>query len=323
MQTRARTYLRWALRLLGPVLLVVVLLRLPEPSKILAQLARADVPLLLTTLAVNFLAIHLKVVRWQFLLRARSIAYATRDAWVAFCASLYLGMLTPGRVGDVLRIQYLRHDKGAPYAEGLASVVMDRLCDLYVLVGFFSLAITTYGARLVPELKVLGWASVAGIVLGPLVLLVPGLAERLFGAIYARVSGDPDGKSLALFLESVRTQARRGAPVTIPLTIGSFLLSFAQGWLVARAMGLTLSYYDVACLTAIASLLSLLPISVSGVGVREAFFAAIFPSLGYDAERGVSYGLMVFAMLYLALAAIGFVAWQIRPPPTRASSAPA
>jgi hypothetical protein len=41
--------------------------------------------------------------------------------------------------------------------------------------------------------------------------------------------------------------------------------------LVAHAMGLPMSFYDATCLLAIASLLGLLPISVSGVGVRATF----------------------------------------------------
>ncbi|MBK8942301.1 MAG: flippase-like domain-containing protein [Polyangiaceae bacterium] len=296
-------------------MLAVVLLRLPRPGEVFSQLARADLALVGLTLAINLLAIQLKVVRWQLLLRARGISYGSKDAWFAFGASAYLGMLTPGRVGDVLRIQYLRHDKGTPYSEGLASVVMDRLSDLYVLAAFFAVAITHFGSQLLPELRLLGWAAVAATTLGPLALLVPGVAERLFGAMYRKLSRDPEAKGLDVFLQSLRAQARRATPVTLPLTIAAFLVSFGQGWLVARALGLELSYFDVGCLTAIASLLSLLPISVSGVGVREVFFAAVFPSLGYSAEQGVGYGMMVFALLYLGVAAVGFVAWQIRPPP--------
>jgi len=118
---RSRLALRWALRLLGPVLLGLVLWRLPEPARVLELFAAASGWLLLASFTVNVVAIQLKVTRWQVMLRARAIAYSTKDAWLAFTASLYLAMLTPGRVGDVLRVQYLRHDRDVSYAEGLAS----------------------------------------------------------------------------------------------------------------------------------------------------------------------------------------------------------
>src|SRR5215468_10336716 len=106
---------------------------------------------------------------------------------MSFLTSLYLGMLTPGRVGDVLRAQYLRHDLGVPYAEGVASVVVDRLLDLYVLVVFVALGAVT-------------WAGVAATVLGPLVLLVPGVAEAVLGRVFARLA---PGSGPGRFLEAV------------------------------------------------------------------------------------------------------------------------
>jgi uncharacterized protein (TIRG00374 family) len=315
-EAKKRRLFGWGLRLLGPITLVVVLLRLPRPAELLDLFAAADLRLVAASLALNLVAIHLKVVRWQLILRARGVEYRTRDAWIAFCSSLYLAMLTPGRVGDVLRIQYLRHDVDAPYSEGLASVVFDRICDLYVLVGFVAVAIANYSSVVVGDLRVLSWSVVAATALGPLVFLVPGLAERLFSAAYRKLSRDPGAGGLTVFLAAMRAQVGRPLFGTVPLSITSFLLGSGQCWLLARGLGIALPYVDVVCLLAVANLLGLLPISMSGVGVREAFFAVVFPSLGLDATAGVAFGLAVFGVIYVALAAIGFVSWQIRPPPT-------
>jgi uncharacterized protein (TIRG00374 family) len=111
---------------------------------------------------LNFANVHLKVIRWQVLLKTRGITYGTRRAWSAFLTSVYVGMLTPGRVGDVLRIQYLRHDRGVPYAEGLASIVMDRLCDLYVLAVFVAFGVIRYSPVIAGRLAWITWGSLAG-----------------------------------------------------------------------------------------------------------------------------------------------------------------
>ena len=101
----------------------------------------------------------------------------------------------------------------------------------------------------------------------------------------------------------------------MPLTIAAFLVNYAQGWLAARAIGLELSMLDVSCMLAITSLLGLLPVSVSGVGVRELFLALLFPALGLAQDHGVAFGLAVFVVIYLSLVVIGFAAWQVSPPP--------
>ena len=100
------------------------------------------------------------------------------------------------------------------------------------------------------------------------------------------------------------------------MTVLTFGVNYLQGYLIARSLGLSISLFDITCLLAIASLLGLLPVSISGVGVRELFFALVFPVLGYSAEVGVTYGLVVFVVIYLAIVAVGFVGWQVAPPPT-------
>jgi uncharacterized protein (TIRG00374 family) len=316
--TRMRRWMRPALRWLGPALLVVVILRLDDPRAVVRTFAASSSGLLAAALLFNAATIWLKVIRWQIILRVRGIRYPHGRAWLAFLASAYIAMLTPGRVGDLLRIQYLKHEAAAPYPDGLASVVMDRLCDLYVLAAFVAMAALRYAPWIAGELAFLTWAGVALTVLGPLFLLVPGLAERSMTAAYRRVSRDPDARGLSAFLAGLRAQVGRPLFVTLPLTVAGFAVTYAQGWLVARAMGLPLSPVDVVCLLAIANLLSLLPVSISGVGLREAFFAVVFPALALSAEDGVAYGLAVFTVTYVSMSLMGLVAWQLAPPPTAA-----
>lgn len=311
-----KSALRAALRLLGPALLVVVILRIPDRGAMLAALAAAaPLPLLLAVL-LNALNFYLKVLRWQAFLRTRGFRYGTGRAFAAYMSSVYVGMLTPGRVGDVLRIQYLRSDLGVSYAEGLATIVMDRLCDLYVLAAFVAFGIVRYSPVIVGELAYVTWGGVAAIAVAPLLLLVPGLAERLMRGVYDRLTRGRAEGGLDRFLAAVRANIGRPLLVTLPLTALAFGINYVQGWLIGRSLGMSLSLVDATCLLAIASLLGLLPISISGVGVRELFFSLVFPLLGLSPGAGVGFGLLVFAVLYLINIGAGFLSWQLAPPPT-------
>lgn len=281
-------------------------------------IAGANWMLLSAAVALNGLVVHLKVLRWRVLLARRGFGYPLGRAWLAFLASAYLGLLTPGRVGDVLRVKYLKRDMDVPYADGLASVVMDRFCDLYVLAAFVGAAAVHFAPALAPELRWATWLCVAGTVLAPLVLLLPGPQERLlaraFRGLDARLGRGSLEQGFERFATALRANLGRSLLLTLPTSVLAFLVSYVQGALIARAMGLDLALLDVSGLLAIASLLGLLPITLSGVGVREALFAVVFPTLGYSASVGVSFGLLVFAVIYLATTVAGFIAWQIAPP---------
>ena len=115
-------------------------------------------------------------------------------------------------------------------------------------------------------------------------------------------------------LQALRELARTGLAVALPLSVAAFALNYVQGWLIGQAMGIDLSYLDVAGLLSATSLLGLAPISISGVGVRELFMALVFPAMGLLPAQGIAFGLLVFLCINVAVIVIGFFAWQFAPP---------
>lgn len=306
--------IRHGLRLLGPLLLGLVLWKVGDIGALCRLLGHvAGWPLALGCV-LNGANIHLKVERTRLLAGLRGFRYPRAAIWKGMLPSLYLGMVTPGRVGDALRIQYMRRDLGTSYAEGLALIVMDRFCDLYVLLAFVAAGVAHFASVLTGRLGVVTWLGVAATALLPLVFLVRGPGELALRGL-KRLRPSMRGDAVERFLETLRGQVRPRLAWAVPLTIGAFLINYLQGWLAARALGLELAYADVIFMMAITSLLGLLPISVSGAGVRELFLALVFPSLGFAREQGVAFGLLIFAVIYVFCCLAGLVAWQLAPPP--------
>ncbi|WP_338046690.1 lysylphosphatidylglycerol synthase transmembrane domain-containing protein [Polyangium spumosum] len=310
-----RSLVRLAVRLVGPVLLVVVLLRMRDTQAAWDALLSASLLPLGLAFLLNAGVCWLKMLRTDALLQARGYQYPRKRAWLGFLATIFLGLFTPGRVGDVLRAQYFRHDLGMPYSEGVAVVVVDRLCDLYVLVAFVAIGVARWSSVVVGDLALFTWGGVLLTALGPLVLFVPSFAQTAMRAIYKKMPGDPTGEGFDRFLRALRAQRPRHLASAVVLTILAFGVNYLQGYLIAQSLHLDLTLYDVLCLLAVASLLGLLPISVSGLGVRELFFSVVFPALGHPGEAGLIYGLVVFLVIYVGVAAMGFVGWHLAPPP--------
>lgn len=305
--------LRLLIRAIGPLLLVAVVWNLEDKAGLWRIVNEADAPLLGAAVMTNVPIVHFKVVRWQKLLAARGYLYPLGRAYVAVLSSMYLGMITPGRVGDLLRVQYVKHDIDVPYTEGVATTFMDRFCDLYVLAAVVALGAVHFASALSADLANIAWAAVAIAILAPSAFLLKGPME-LLNRWLSRLRNRWHTRLDAL-LRALRALVGRSLAAAIVRTVASFAFGFLLGWLVAKALGIDLTYIDVASLLATTSLLSLIPVSISGVGVRELFLALVFPALGFLPAQGVAFGLMVFLCNYLAIVAAGFVAWQIAPPP--------
>jgi glycosyltransferase 2 family protein len=303
----------WLLRGLGPLLILVVVLQVPEPLQLLQATSRALGWEFALAVALNFLMVWFKVLRWRSLLNVEATAYPLSSAWNAFNAASYIGLLTPGRVGDLLRVRYVTRDTGISSPGAIASVVVDRLWDVYVLFALSLLGLARFSSLLFDRL---GYVLLAlGAALAFTALVLPRLSDRFVTLSWRMVARREPASFVRSFVASVRSQLRHGAARACPLSLLAFLTIHVQGYLLARALGLQLSFLDVVSLLSLSTLLGLLPISVSGVGVREVLFALLFPLLGLSSEQGISYGLLVFGVLYLPMVAYGFVVFQIHPPP--------
>jgi uncharacterized protein (TIRG00374 family) len=301
----------------GPLLLILVIWSLHDRAALWEAMKHASWPHLAAATALIIPVIHLKVARWRGLLAARGFAYSLRRTYAAVLPSLYLGMLTPGRVGDALRIQYVHREIDVPYSDGLATTLMDRFSDLYVVALVAAVGLVHFASILRGDLANATWVAVAIALIAPLLLMVRGPAD-LFGWVLRRLT-DRWHESYGNVLRSMRSLVWKCLTFAVPLAAAAFAVNYVQGWLIARAIGVGLTYLDVASLLSATSLLGLMPISIAGVGVRELLLALVFPALGLPAAQGVAWGLLIFACINLSPVLVGFVAWQIAPPPVGAS----
>ncbi|MGB5192565.1 MAG: lysylphosphatidylglycerol synthase transmembrane domain-containing protein [Polyangiales bacterium] len=311
---KGKSRVRSVMRLLGPVLLVWIIWRFADLPVLVDTFAHAAPGPIIAAILLNAIVIHAKLWRWRDLLGAVDVPLGIAQAYRAFLPSLYLGLLTPGRVGDALRIQYLKRDHAVGYSDGLAVSIVDRLCDVYVLLAFVAFGVARLTSAVSTPLAQTTWVAVVVVALAPALLFVRSVAEPAAQWLYGRFADGKTHEGLSTFFAALRRQLGPRLLGPVLVTFAAFLFNYLQAWLVAQAFGIGLAFVDVAALVAISSFLSLLPISISGVGVRESFFALVFPALGFAGTLGIAFGLGVFGVIYLPTLLVGFVAWLVWPP---------
>ncbi len=260
--------------------------------------------------------IFFKAYRWRYLLSLQGVNYSLVNSLLAYLGGIYAGIITPGKVGEAIKAMYLKIDKGLSFSEGMATVVMDRLFDLCLIVissgicfwGFFNFKAAKFNIPL---------SLISSLLLFiPFLLLNKKILEKVARIIYQTAASKIDkgmlDNQLKNFLSAVKKiMARRIYPAFI-LTMFSYICYFWQCYLLARLMSLDISFITVVFFVSIATLLSLLPITMWGFGTREASLVYCFSLIGLSAESAVSYSFLLFASFYLISGILSFIGWMLK-----------
>ncbi len=304
------------LRLIGLVMLGILLLQ-SDLGRLGALAKEANLPLIIVSLGANFPLIAIKAFRLKVILRPHAVSYEFGKAYLAYWSSIYLGLLTPGRLGEFARVAYVRRDCNVSTSQGLSSVLTDRILDLYALLAFGGIAIMNLKVKAihfwVPVCAALFLTLPLALFLHPYSFSLLRRYGRGLGKLGEKVfAGDQWLSRMRSSLCQLSWSRLAGA---ICLTILAYTLFFVQCYLIALALDLQLGLIEVTYVSAMGSLVTLLPISISGLGTREAAIVAYLHTLGVPQEMALGFSLMLFANFHVAGGLIGAVAWSIRPLP--------
>lgn len=299
----------WLMRSIGLALLIYLLIRL-DWGQLAQLLAQLHWPFLLFAILGLFPLIWLKTVRWQVILSAQGYRYGLRPAYLAYFGSLFVGLLTPGRLGEFVKAAHVRTDCGAPGSTAFVSVLVDRLFDLAAL-----MAVGVFAMRSFAQADGLAWFRLGhkGWLLGGIaLLLLLALGVWVMRAMLTRLAARMLGRIRPL-LHSLPRLGIRPLASSLALTTLAYLLYYGQCYLLARALDLEIGFVPVTYAVALGSLVTLLPISISGIGTREAIIFAYLGNLGVPPEASISFSLLVFSVFYLGSGLLGLIAWWLKP----------
>jgi len=258
----------------------------------------------MTTAIVILLLLSLaQASRWQAILQALGTHVRYRAVWVMVLIGFFFSQLLPTSIGgDVARVWKLRQ-AGAPMSRALNSVVLDRITALIA-----AALITVAGAGLlfalfpgpVMRYMVIGTAlaTISGLAVLLLVDRMPRaqhLLEHLPGKRLGPLIAGTVGDARAALLDP------RTLSLTITLSCLTHIAVSCTVWLIATDIGAQVDVLSCVVLVPLVILVSMLPVSIAGWGVREGAMMVALGAVGVDRATALT----TSVLFGLALAATG------------------
>ena len=253
------------------------------------------------------IVLGIKSYRWRMLIHNEGVNYSAYKAFAAFMASDAIGIVTPGRIGEIARLYYVRQESDISFYSAFKTIVSDRVFD-FTMLGWFGLSGMLFYFKTFGDYPGLNYA------IGVLVLIILGY---VFGIKFLelilknkKVSRLP---VIRFVYESLKAVLGKNTIAMWAITLVAYFMYFAFSWLIMISLHLTPSYMDVVFIMSIMSLSTIIPLSVAGFGTREATLVLLFAYYGLASETAISFSLLHFTAFFLWGGLIGLVFWLLMP----------
>ncbi|HEX2114237.1 MAG TPA: lysylphosphatidylglycerol synthase transmembrane domain-containing protein [Alphaproteobacteria bacterium] len=268
--------------------------------------------------AIVLMMAQLLLTGWRWAMIARIIgAPMMRDATLRLTLiGQFFNQTLPSAIGGDAVRAWLLSREGVSLTKAVSGVFADRVVALVLLVAIVGAMLPALYARVpAPELRASVTLLVVATAAGVIILLAcgPSLARLLRRHRLTQ--------ALAQLADDLRfVLISPGAAAVVASAVVVHLGVVTSAWLVARALAIDVTLIDCLVLVPPVVLLTTLPISIAGWGVRESATVIAFGFVGVPPVDAVALS-VVFGLVQIVIGLPGGALWIARPSSPVAASA--
>jgi len=286
--------------------LLIFLFGKTDLRALFAVARQADIQKMLQAFFLFIFLNFLVLLRWSLLLKGLAIPVSFARLASSYMASLFFNLVLPGTVGgDVVRTMDIAgHTK--THSSGIfATVILDRVAGFFGLFTVLACSLV-FGYGVFREENIFLVASI-------LLLIMVFFAGIMFsGRFFKVVFGFLPFVKFKDYLHKIH-EATRSFKHKAGILAGAWCLSViiqaglsVLYYFFAQAIGLDMKFIYFLLFVPVITVFSVIPISLGGLGVRDAACVAIFTKAGVASEKALCLSLSNFGFM-LVLGVLGGV----------------
>ena len=300
------SFLKKLLPLAGLAIFAYIVMQVGIDNILAAALSSNPLLLLVAVLFIIPVTI-LQTKKWDYLLKKQGIHEDFLWVLKINLIGIFYSAITPGKIGSFIRINYLKEKRKIGLANASLSVIFDRFFDLAGL----SLVSLVGLIMIFRNLEFLfAWILGAFIIFAipTIIFLHKNLREKFlsvaFGILYQSAPEKKEG-TFRLFLSYLENRMDFAYPLL--LSVITWLVIFTQTYVVALAFGFNVPFIDFIFILPVAALVSVVPITLAGLGTREAILITLLVPYGESLAAIVSVSLISYVLLVVLESMLGFL----------------
>jgi len=299
------------LRISISIILLVFLFSQVDKKVLFEVIRGANKPLLSIGLLIFFFNYLFCLIRWIMLLKAADIHLPLKRIVISFSGGVFFNLILPSTIGgDLMRSLDLAAHTKKP-KEIVATVLLDRLSG-YIGLVLMAVAALSVGWKMVRDNSII-------FSIGIITLLLVAILLVLFNnTIYSRINGFLGASGAGRIKEMIRSlhqeihifrNHRKMILKNIGLSLLVQLTSPLSFYFIALALNIKIDLIYFFVYLPIIGAITLLPISIGGLGLRDASTIFFFAKAGVTKDLAFAMSLIsfVFVIFYGAVGGLIYV----------------
>jgi len=316
--SRARFLLKFT-PLIGIFLFIFIIINI-DLVKVVETFSRFNLIYFLAAFGISLLFSLPKTLKWIKLIKSCEINYSLREGVNVFFISGFISMITPGRIGEFVKGIYLKDSTNTSLGKSISTVLMDRIIDIGVLILFAITGILAFsyiynfGTNIMIIIIILFIIFVSF----AFIAMNKKYTKTIIKPIFSRVIPEKYKEKIRVnfdeFYSGIEmiTNRKKTLIMVILLSVLIWMGGFFQFYMIALGFNIKISYFLIVMICSITMIFEMIPISVAGIGAREAVFIIFFSLIGLTAIEAISFSLMLLFYQYVCVLP-GLFLWAKKP----------
>ncbi|MFQ5685036.1 MAG: lysylphosphatidylglycerol synthase transmembrane domain-containing protein [Candidatus Scalindua sp.] len=301
---------KWGVRSIGLFAFAFLITRI-DINQVITGVIQANPVLVFVAFSLTFPFFAIKSWRWQSLLNSLGLFISYPKVYLLYMIGLFAGLLTPGQVGEMVKVYYIKRSGGSIWMSGL-SIVLDRLLDLGLLVVLTIPVFWVFDDIVTINLSTRVLVVLAAIT--ALFFIFKDVRKRVIYFInfcYSWIIQKIKKKYNIESMGNLNILKRIPYSSVITLTALAYAINYLRFYLLLAALQVQIPLLHLIVGLALVWLVGTLPISVAGIGTRDLALITVFSHLGIRSELAISFSFLILG-LYLFQMIVGFLFWIIK-----------
>ena len=259
-------------------------------------------------------ALIVKTLCWMYIIKQQGINYSLKNAFLMYCSGLYIGILTPGKMGEITKALYLKKD-GHSMGKSLIGVVLDRASDFAFLLTFTFFGALFFITTFQKQITIFVLGTILAVILF-FIFLKKGLIKWFLNKLFQILAPPKYQKSWEVnfqdFINDLKIYKLKHYLIIFLISIFPWMIYYFQAYIFAKGMNINVPFLYLAISVTIAGFITLIPISISGIGSRDAALILLLTPYAVSKEQTIVFSALIL-LIALFTAFIGLICWLIKP----------